>query len=314
VLLLHLLADKREQNTGSATANSLVQDSVLSVAEFARVYHTGLQHAARRDTSLLPLLNTLRQLPANEPFAEQLTFLRGLTQLRDGQPVLGFEQLETLATGENAGYYEQLLGLYLFERGLYPSAVARLATAQQAGNVEAALPRAYALSLSGSPDSARLSAHRAVAIPTTAAAARRLLKALPSAAPNSASVYRPFAKQYKQAAAQTEPDKAEEQYRRLLLQDPFDEAGVLQAADFLVAQGKNLAAYENLRRALLYNPESVMLLERYSLAAADAGLPDYASFSIKKLSTLLSSVEFNTFKSQFDKRRAAHRAAAAPWD
>ncbi|GAA4375409.1 hypothetical protein [Hymenobacter koreensis] len=284
-------------------------DSVLNVPQFARLYHTGLQHAARRDTSLLPLLHSLRQLPANDAFADQLMFLQALTRLRGPRPAAGFDQLENLAAG-NSSYYHHVLGLYLLERGLYASAAARLTRAQQSGNPSSALARSYAFALNAQPDSA-LAVSRQSTDSTLVSGFGRLLPVLPLQ--TKAPVYQPTAQEFRRAATLPK-NRAEAAYRSLAEADPFAEDGIIQAADFLAKDGKYLAAYEMLRRALQYNPESVALLKRFVLAADDAGLTNYAEDALRKLRPLLPSAEYTTFQGQHDKRRAVHRAAAAPWD
>ncbi|GAB2965941.1 hypothetical protein GCM10027048_39990 [Hymenobacter coalescens] len=289
-------------------------DSVLTVAQFAQLYHVGLAQAARRDTTLLPLVEELRRVRGNDAFADQLAFLRGLQLLRSTRPALGFDQLEALAAGASAGYYQQVLGLYLLERGLYPSAAARLHDAELTGHAEAALPEAYAYYWAGQPDSARLAAQRAArAMPAAAPVLQRLLT---GAAPRPPAPARPSATAYARATAQARqnPKAAAVQYRRLAQLDPFDEAGTLQTADFFVRHQEPLTAYELTRRAVSYNPESVPLLKSFVMLAADAGLAEYAADALTKLGTLLPSTEYTIFRSQYDKRRAIHQAAVAPWN
>ncbi|UYZ59236.1 tetratricopeptide repeat protein [Hymenobacter latericus] len=289
-------------------------DSVLTVAQFAQLYHLGLAEAARHDTTALPLVQNLLQVQANDPFADQLTFVSGLQLLRSARPAPGFDRLEALATGVTSGYYHQVLGMYLLERGLYPSAAARLALAEQAGNAAALAPRAYALAWAGQPDSARAVALRAIiAAPTSAGRLRSLAAGTIPPAPRAR---RPSAQAYANAAATASKDAkaAARQYQKLTQADPFDEKGVLQASEFFAARQDPVTAYEIMRRAVSYNPESVAMLQGYVLAATDAGLEEYASASFAKLATLLPSSEYITFRKLYDKRRAAHRAAVAPWN
>ncbi|KAA9338303.1 hypothetical protein F0P96_05550 [Hymenobacter busanensis] len=306
-VLRQLMAGASTPLPASQTSN----DSVLTAAQFARFYHVGLMRAARRDTAMLPSLRRLRQLPANDAFADQLIFLQALTQLRSQEPAQGYNLMETLAAGDNGGYFHHVLGLYLLERGLYASAAPRFQLAQQTGDVSASLPRAYAFALSSQPDSARAAASVAAATPALATSAKRLVDALPLQA--KPVPFQPLAAQFRQAAGLPKR-AAENQYRRLVEVDPFSETGIVQAADFFAGQGQYLAAYEALRRATQYNPESTALLQRFALAAADAGLVQYGDQTVAKLRPLLPSAEYITFQRQYDKRRAVHRAAAAPWD
>ncbi|GAB3835039.1 tetratricopeptide repeat protein [Hymenobacter jeollabukensis] len=289
-------------------------DSALTVAQFAQLYHTGLAQAARRDTTLLPLVTQLQQLRSNENFHDQLAFLRGLLQLRATRPAAGFDQLEALATGTSEGYYQQVLGTYLLERGLFSAAATRLSRAEQAGNADAALPAAYAWYWAGRPDSAQQLATRAARVhPQAAPGLQRLLR---GAVPPPTTQARPLTREYATAAqlAQKDSKAAAAQYQRLAQADPFDEAGTVQAAAFFTQNQDPLTAYELTRRALSYNPESVPLLKTFVLAAADAGLDEYAADAQYKLSMLLSSPEYSIFRSQYEKRRVIHQAAAAPWN
>ncbi|MCB2378167.1 hypothetical protein LGH70_11270 [Hymenobacter sp. BT635] len=155
---------------------------VLSTADFARLYHDGLRRAALGDTSQLQLLTRLAQQPENNPYFDQLTFLRALTQNYGGQVVGAQTTLLPLTTGNSAGsaYYQNLWGLWLLEQGLYSPASAHFAAANRNGYAEAALFRAYAQALQNQPDSARVSAGRAVADQTfgTSRRARRVVSVL----------------------------------------------------------------------------------------------------------------------------------------
>lgn len=289
-------------------------DSVLTVAQFAQLYHVGLAQAARRDTTALPLVQQLQQVPANDPFADQLAFLRGLLQLRSARPAAGFDLLTNLATGESEGYYQQVLGTYLLERGLYAAAATRLTKAEEVGNPAADLPATYAWYWAGHPDSAQQVAQRAVrANPRAATGLQRLLS---GSVPPPASRARPLASAYAAAAklAARDSKAAAAQYQRLAAADPFDEAGMLQAAAFFSKTDDPLTAYELTRQALSYNPESVPLLKAFALAAAEAGLEEYAVEPLNKLARLLSSPEYSIFRGQYEQRRVIHQAAAAPWN
>ncbi|AYA35603.1 hypothetical protein D3Y59_00155 [Hymenobacter oligotrophus] len=307
-LVLELLRGRYQP----VAATKLGVDSVLSVVQFAQLYHLGLAQAAGHDTTTLPLVRNLLQVQANDPFADQLTFVSGLQQLRSARPAPGFDQLEALATGATSGYYHHVLGMYLLERGLYPSAAARLALAEQASNAAALQPRAYALAWAGQPDSARAVARRAAAaVPGSENRLGTLLAGQILPAPK---VARPLAKAYATAAATPDAKAAAKRYRQLTQADPFDEAGMLQASAYFARHQDPVTAYEIMRRAVSYNPESVAMLRGYVLAAADAGLEEYATASFAKLATLLPSSEYITFRKLYDKRRAAHRAAVAPWN
>ncbi|WP_019949702.1 hypothetical protein [Hymenobacter aerophilus] len=159
--------------TGSA---ALLPDTTRSLddARFARLYQNALSRAARQDTTLLALLPALVANPANAPYLDQLTLLRAFTLHYGGRPVAAQQALLPLATGSGSGaaYYQQLQGLWLLDQGLPAPAAGRLQEARENGAATAALPQAYALALSGQPDSARQ-----VAAQVPAGAASRLLLA-----------------------------------------------------------------------------------------------------------------------------------------
>ncbi|NVO29905.1 tetratricopeptide repeat protein [Hymenobacter lapidiphilus] len=146
----------------------------LNEVRFARLYHDALGRATRHDTTLLALLPALAANPANAPFLDQLTLLRAFTHHYGGQPVAAQQALLPLASGSGAGsaYYQQLQGLWLLDQGLPAPAASRLQEARENSPTLPTLPLAYALALSGQPDSARQIGAR-----TPAGAPTRLLRA-----------------------------------------------------------------------------------------------------------------------------------------
>ena len=100
-------------------------------------------------------------------------------------------------------------------------------------------------------------------------------------------------------------------YARLLQEAPFNEAAVLAAATFYTNRREHLAAYEALQRGLDENPESVPLLEAYVLAAAQAGLNDYAADALARLRPQLSPAAYTTLQQRLATVRAARVAATA---
>ncbi|QJX45793.1 hypothetical protein HMJ29_02120 [Hymenobacter taeanensis] len=152
-LLLGQLTNQRPENVPAP--QSLAEP--LSPASFAHLYHYALGQATQRDTALLPTFTQLAAQPENAPYADQLTFLRALTQQYGGQSVAAQATLRPLAsgTGPAAAYYQLVQGLWLLDQRLYAAAAPRLAEAVQNGTLAAGLPHAYALALSGQLDSAR---------------------------------------------------------------------------------------------------------------------------------------------------------------
>jgi hypothetical protein len=131
-----------------------------------------------------------------------------------------------------------------------------------------------------------------------------------------AAADQPYRLYYQAALAEAANDKpaARKLYARLVQTAPFLEAGVLSAADFHSRQREYTTAYNFLLTGLAHNPESIALLQAYVLASIPAGLSSYAAPPLEKLLKLLSPAEYHTFHSQYEARRNAQAAAAAPWN
>ncbi|WP_303310532.1 lipopolysaccharide assembly protein LapB [Hymenobacter sp. BT730] len=151
-------------------------DTVLALPAFTRLYHEGLLRASRRDTTLLPALANLLKYAGNDAYVEQVIFLRALTQYYGGHLVAAQNTLLplTAAQSPSAAYYQHLLGLWLLEQGAASTAARHFEQAQQLGQNNAALARAYALALASQPDSARRAATTAVALADNPTAAQAL--------------------------------------------------------------------------------------------------------------------------------------------
>ena len=166
------------QLTGQPAPAATLPDSTaaLNSTSFALLYHDGLNRAVRGDTALLKLLPALAAQPANAPYLDQLTFLRAFTQHFGGRPVAAQTTIMPLATGSGpaTAYYQQLQGLWLLDQHLPAPAASRFQEARDNGSALAALPEAYALTLTNQLDSARQVASQVPA----SAAARLLLAAL----------------------------------------------------------------------------------------------------------------------------------------
>ncbi|HEX8428638.1 hypothetical protein [Hymenobacter sp.] len=122
---------------------------------------------------------------------------------------------------------------------------------------------------------------------------------------------------YYQAAAavlENQPKQARQLFAQLVREAPFEEAGILAAADFFTKQLDYQTAYSTLQSAAEYNPESISVLKAYTLAAIPMGLTEYAATSLSKLRTLLSPIEYATFRTTYDARRASQDSVVAPWN
>ncbi|TGE22290.1 hypothetical protein E5K00_18775 [Hymenobacter aquaticus] len=232
--LLNLLSGKPEQPQSATPASP-----ILTTAEFAQVYHEGLRRAALGDTTQLRLLTRLAQQPENNPYFDQLTFLRALTQHYGGQVVAAQSTLLPLASGNSAGsaYYQNLWGLWLLEQRLYPSAADRFAAARRNGYSEAALYRAYAQALFNQTDSAKASATQALSDQTfgTSRRARQLLAVLNL----------DFNTQYP-----TAPDSVKAQYLVLRGGSLYPESLIPRAAALGTAASREAALLAQIPRAL----------------------------------------------------------------
>ncbi|WP_139919998.1 lipopolysaccharide assembly protein LapB [Hymenobacter sp. DG01] len=116
------------------------------------------------------------------------------------------------------------------------------------------------------------------------------------------------------AEADKQPKSAAQLYAQLVREAPFVENGVVAAADFYTRQRNFSAAYNTLLRGIEYNPESVVLLKAYVLAAVPVGLTEYAEAPLAHLGALLSPADYVTFRTEYAARRAAYASSGTPWN
>ncbi|GAB3306451.1 tetratricopeptide repeat protein [Hymenobacter tenuis] len=116
------------------------------------------------------------------------------------------------------------------------------------------------------------------------------------------------------AEAAKQPQDAARLYDQLVREAPFVETGLVAAANFHTRRRDFPAAYNTLLRGIDYNPESVVLLKAYVLAAIPVGLTEYASTPLEHLGALLSPADYATFRKEYETRRASRVASAAPWN
>ena len=294
----------------------------LDAASFAQAYHSVLLAVARHPAQLTPALfqylNQLANHPANADYYEQLLFLQALGRHARGQELLARQLLLPLATGTSAtsAYYQQLLGLWQLQQGQYATAADQLGFAASHGAPQAAEMRVYALALNGEVDSVRAATARLLASADTAQQrqGRRVRQrlAVPTLATKSAAhIGADWLAAAQVAAAKGEPQAATASYQRIVREAPFNEAGVLAAAAFYVRQRQAPEAYAALRAGLNENPASLSLLRAYVLAAADAGLTEYATEALAQLRRRLSPVVAATLAAEYTAHQAARAAAAA---
>ena len=299
---------------------------------------------ARADTSLLPTLRRAAARPAHEPYTDQLVFAQALLLHRAGQEQRARQLLTPLTVGDSpaAAYHQYLLGLWQLKQEQYATAAGQLARA--AGNgFGAAWPAqllarfinsppdslaAFATVLRQLPDSNRRAVEKLRAQAAAGAGSRpgawaarltetartkdadavegELRKAARlGAGPLGADLYG------RALVARLRQRPAEEQrlYAQIIREAPFNEPAMLAAADFYTRRQDAAAAHETLRRGLEENPASPALLEAYVLAAARAGLFDYATAAIEQLRPQLSPAAYATLRRRLTQTRAAHDAA-----
>ncbi|WP_201983104.1 tetratricopeptide repeat protein [Hymenobacter rubidus] len=296
---------------------------VLDAASFAQLYHEVLLAVTRHPAELTPAvfarLNQLSGQQANADYYEQLLFLQALARHAVGQEQVARQLLAPLAAGTSgtASYYQQLLGLWQLQQGQYATAASQLALAAAHGATQAPEMRVYALALSGQADSAQVATARLLASTDTAQRkqgrqAQQLL-AGEQIVPGTKRAHAgdDWLAQAQQAEQQNKAAAADKSYQRIVREAPFNEAAVLAAGRFYTRRGDNTTAYAALRAGLDENPQSPQLLRAYVLAAADAGLTDYAADALAQLRQQLAPAAYATLAAEYAARQAARQSAAA---
>ncbi|MDO7852768.1 hypothetical protein [Hymenobacter convexus] len=317
-LLLGLLT-KATKTPAPATPTPLVLDD----ATFAALYHAVLTdvkagNAPGLQQQLRPL-STLARAEANAPYYEQLLFLQAYSRHALGQEMAARQQLLPLATGTSgtAAYYQMLLGLWQLQQGQYATAADQLAFAVAHGATQASEARAYALALAGRVDSAQAQATRLAASPDTSlqrlghrAQAQLAAASFRPAAGGPPRVGQQWLNQARQAAQANRPGVADKLYQRIVREAPFNEEAILAAARFYTQRRNRTGAYGALRAGLDENPESLPLLKAYVLAAADAGLTEYAGEALGRLRQQLPPATYVTLAAEYARHRAGRAAEA----
>jgi hypothetical protein len=344
--LLHLMDSKAAQPAAphQTTESTPV---ILDNADFALLYHTALLSQTRGDTTLLPALRRAAAQPENSAYSDQLVFSQALLLHSAGQELQARQLLSPLATGSSpsAAYYQQLLGLWQLRQGQYGTAAVQFARAVSNGIPTAAVGQTHALLLAGEADSAQAVATKLLASPDTARqrlgrqlqsqlAVRRslLAKNEPASLPatiafatdraflqskaaaakaRSAPAGSEILRQARLAELDSRPADAKKLYAQLLRESPFNEFAVMAAAAFYTQRHDYTAAYEALHRGIEENPESVVLLSGYAVAATQAGLTDYAADAMARLQGRLGPEAYGTLQRSLAAARAARAAASA---
>ena len=303
-------------------APAVLVENVLELddARFAQLYHLVLLHVAKHKDRLTPQLlaqlSRLSREPANANYYEQLLFLQALARHARGEEQTARQLLLPLATGTtaSAAYYQELLGLWQLQQDQYATAADQLAFAASHGAASAREARVYALALSGQLDSARVAAAQLANAPdsTQQRAGQRAQQyvAAGNFAPSEngqARVGSKWLARAQQAEQRNNAGEAARYYQRIVREAAFNEAAVLAAARFYSQRRDYTAAYEALRAGLNENSFSLPLLRAYVLAAADAGLTDYAADALTQLRRQLPPAAYAILAAEY----AAHQAARA---
>ncbi|ALW85462.1 hypothetical protein AUC43_10360 [Hymenobacter sedentarius] len=294
---------------------------VLDDASFAQLYHWVLvsigQQNNRLTSAMVAPLAQLAAREANASYYEQLEFLQALALHAVGQERAARQRLLPLASGTTAtaGYYQQLLGMWQLQQGQYATAADQLGYAAANGVTTARSARFYALALSGQMDSARAVAAQLVASPDSALREQGRQAQQQLAAGNlaaSPTTLRRVGDDWLSEAQRVEQQPngvviARTDYQRIVREAPFNEPAIIAAAAFHTRRHEYAAAYEALRAGLNENPGSLPLLGACVLAAADAGLTEYATDALAQLRKRLSPATYATLAADY----AAHQAARA---
>ncbi len=268
ILLLKLLQNHTPPPPNPADFQPLTD---LDAAQFAALYHAALAAVQHHSAALLPALIRLGSRPANEPYADQLLFLQSLTHHALGHEMAARQLLAplTAGTGPEAAYFRQTLARWQATQGQYATAAVQYAAAP-------------------APDSALLAGLQGLA---------RTRPAPPQP---------PVGTAWAQQAATAAPAAAARLYGRIVREAPFNETAVLAAAEFYARRRDFTAAYAALQAGLAENPTAPALLQAYALAAADAGLPDYAAPALEQLKTRLAPADFARLQADFVARHQRH--------
>ena len=316
-LLLRLLTKPAKAETAAVTATE------LDDATFAQVYHYTLTDIKTQNApGIRRLLQPLAQLtnnPANAAYYEQLLFLQALARHALGQEQTARQLLLPLATGTTAtaAYYQQLLGMWQLQQGQYATAADQFSFAATHGATFAPAARALALGLGGQRDSAQAITAKLLASPDSmqrrfGRETEQQLSANLAASENaSARVGNAWLIEAQRAEQQNNPPAAAKMYQRIVREAPFNEAAMLAAGAFYTRRRDYAAAYSALRAGLDENPYSLPLLRSYVLAAADAGLSQYAADALAQLRRQLPPAAYATLAADYAARRAARAAATA---
>ncbi|MFC0606412.1 hypothetical protein ACFFGQ_01665 [Rufibacter quisquiliarum] len=230
-----------------------LQDSILSSASFAYFYLQHLLPTSKGEPKAgIAQVDRLLRQEANLGFTDDLTLLKAVLQQRAGYPAQAKATLEQLAANNTAtaGHYNDILGQWMLQVQLYPSAAAYFGKARQAGYRDAQLHEAVALALAGQESEAAQLALQTTTLPeawqqraaTQLAIATQLTPSQAATAPDSLKV------QFLQLKAQKLPLDQVEQVATTITTPALAPAAALPLIERYL-QEKNLTTAQNLLQA-----------------------------------------------------------------
>ncbi|MDX5346455.1 MAG: hypothetical protein LPJ89_05170, partial [Hymenobacteraceae bacterium] len=137
-------------------------DSTLHDQEFALFYNSVLQNPAKADTNTIATINSLLARPQNQLYDEDLTLLKAIIQQYNHMPNEAKGTLENLSafSQNSAGYYLDVLGLWMLEKEQYLDAANYFRKSKETGYLPAFMHHAQALALAGKPVEAQIAVNK----------------------------------------------------------------------------------------------------------------------------------------------------------
>ncbi|MBK0401997.1 APC family permease [Adhaeribacter sp. BT258] len=144
VLLQHLMGQETPKPEYPAA------NTIFDTPAFTLLYHTVLNRL-HTDSSAISHLKRYIQTKENAPHAEDFTLLKGALEQYHAQPLMAKATLENLSrtTSAGTGYYQDILGQWMLEQGLYAGAADYFSKAKSNGFPEAPIHEAWALAFAG---------------------------------------------------------------------------------------------------------------------------------------------------------------------
>jgi hypothetical protein len=128
-----------------------VKDSALTNQSFACLYNYGINKVKHEDQELIKKIEALEKYTANEPYAEDLRYLKSLYYYYNGDKQKGINLLIELKNyaGNSATIYSNTLGMWLMENGSFSEAAENLKQAISLTDQDTYLNYSIALAESG---------------------------------------------------------------------------------------------------------------------------------------------------------------------